>query len=706
MNLLDQRVARAQAATECVDPNETTPESFGPTDISAVSGNQRLSVAVNDEATVTVFKWPSPSYYDQIKYRTSDRSRDRLGALPNEGAFIGIAWRHHPRDDDQPDWRFSWLRDWRSTQRFSDDDSDEVVTSFSKRRVGLTVQVKDLVTASHDTLLRHVKVSRSRRSTVRAVRVVAFANYNPVVSKIRRAPVADWCTEERNDNGASYLEEQDLVVHERMGVDESTGAQQSVALAVGFGSRSEGHHVGPDTYEAAAAGASAYDDASDGELSGGGQVAGQADAALFDQLDLRRERRRSATIVMSAGASLEQVTANVTVARATPYRAARSEKKSWWRAWLEPTVLPQNAPTAVTRLAKRSLISIRQATDASSGLIVTSIATQSPLGTDTVRHGAYINHALDVAGHPEMVEKHNLRYGSLQATAFSKPPGGEATPPGNWAQSYYADGVVAGPVPYEIDSTGLGIWTLWDHYTMTGDLEYLNSGPIYGAIQRAAHYLTDDAPVGCRDPATGLQCSAPEEDSASPTRTLRGAQAAWLGLSAAVNAATVRATPEALANAEVWKARRDELAAAIEANFFDEQCSCYTQNHEVGGTLLWPVRFPMTPAVADAQAVANWTHVGSSIEGETVRGGLESRAILGNSYVWRDAADVRRLKAGLEWVARTPTTDGTGLLGGAWMVYPSEAGSITTMLSQPHVWNHAMFYLAAIRTYGEEGWTP
>ena len=40
---------------------------------SPVTGNRRLSVGLNGDATVTVLKWPSPSYYDQIKYRTSDR---------------------------------------------------------------------------------------------------------------------------------------------------------------------------------------------------------------------------------------------------------------------------------------------------------------------------------------------------------------------------------------------------------------------------------------------------------------------------------------------------------------------------------------------------------------------------------------------------------------------------------------------------------
>ena len=253
--------------------------------------------------------------------------------------------------------------------------------------------------------------------------------------------------------------------------------------------------------------------------------------------------------------------------------------------------MPKNAPGVITELAKRSLISIRQAVDSKSGLSVGSIATQSPYGVDWIREGAYVNEALHRAGHPEMVKKHDVRYGQLQASASSKPPGGTTTPSGNWSQNYYADGVVGGNLPYEIDETGLGIWTLWDHYTETSDRDYLISSDIYESIQRAAHYLTDDTPLGCRDPATGLQCNANEEDDPNLRRTLIGAQAAWLGVSSAAKAARIKGGVGAEANAIRWQTRADELRDAIRQNFFDGSCDCYTRDYQTGGTLLWPVRY-------------------------------------------------------------------------------------------------------------------
>jgi hypothetical protein len=692
-------IAGAQTAAECMKPAEPTPEDFGPTDISAVTGNRRLSVGLNADATVTVLKWPSPSYYDQIKYRTDDRSEPLLGALPNEGAFIGIA-----RRSGNAEWKFSWLREWSSTQRFADDDTDEVVTSFTDARDGLTVTLRDVVAHERDAMVRNITVTRTADSPIRDVRVIAFTNFNPVYSKSAQQPYQDWCSEERNDDGGTYNEDADAVVFARSGVDESTGRSSGAALTMGFTGRSDGHQVGLDNYQTGGpGGTSAYDDAADGELTGAGLAAGQSDAALADDLDLTSARSASTTVVIAAGATTAQALERLDAQRGAASGAAAS-KRQWWRRWLARTVIPRNAPAPVTRLAKRALISMRQAADPR-GLIVASIATQPPEGLDWIRNGAYINRALDVAGHREMVTPHNIRYAELQATTVDKPTGGEATPSGNWSQNYYADGVVGGPIPYSIDQTGLGIWTLWDHYRFIKSESYLFS--VYEEIQLAAQYLTDV----CRDPATGLHCVAPEGDNASPRQTLRGAQAVWLGLDAAARAARTRAKLRAdgrqiaLANARKWSARRDEVAEGIQDLFYDPDCRCYTEDHEVGGALLWPVGFlkPGTPR-ANTQARVNQRAVTRAISGDVDRGGREAMALLGNAHVWAGTPRIRAVKNGLRWVASVQTTDRTGLLGDAWMVYPAD-GDVTTMSAQPHVWNQAAFYLAALRAYGQKRWT-
>lgn len=698
VGILGMAPARAQTNGACQDPSPDTYEDYGPTDITAVSGNQKMSVAFNEAATVTVLKWPSPSYYDQIKYRTTDRSAPRMGALPNEGAFIGLGYRRASGP-----WRFDWLREWPSRQRFADDDSDEVVTTFRKRSEGLRVTVRDVVAVDEDSLVRSVAVKRTASSRIRRARVFSFANFNPVFSKAPRSPTEDWCTEEDNDAGATYDEQVDAIIHSRSGADESTGEPSGAALVMGFAGRSQGHQVGPDTYETGSGEGSAYDDAMDAKLEGAAVGGGQVDTAISDNIPLTKRRAGASTILISAAFSPEEAIDQLREMRTRTAAGVRAAKRRWWMRWLRGARLPKDAPGSVTRLAKRSLISARQAVDPR-GLIVSSVSTQPPQGVDWIRNGAYINRMLEVAGYREMVARHNLRYAELQATSVRKPRGGEATPPGNWAQNYYADGVVGGPIPYEIDETGFGIWTLWDHYTFTEERTYLLS--VYEEIQRAAHYLSDNPPLGCRDPATGLQCAANEGDNPELTRTLVGAQAVWLGLDAAVDAARALGTETSNQNADKWAARRNELGQAIRQNYLDQECNCYTRDHEIGGTNLWPVGFePYGSKVSNSQAAVNWTHIAKSMAGKVDRSKLAARTLLGNAYAWQDqAGKQRQLKRALKWMAEVPTTDETGLLGEAWMRFPNENGPITTMVAQPSVWHHAMFYLAATKVYGTEAW--
>lgn len=696
--LLGAPAALRAQTTNCAGSGE--PEDFGPTDVSATSGNQSLSAAFNEKGTITVLKWPSPSFYDQVKYRTTGRDQARLGALPNEGALLGLAWRNGSAGK----WTFDWLRQWPSSQRWADDDGDVVVTKFRRAKIGLRVTVRDVVAANEDVLYRRVTVSRTPRSRVRAARVVGFANFNPVFTKTAQVPHQDWCTEEDNDSGASYDPETDAIVHARSGEDESTTSPSGVAMSMGFTSDSEGHSVGIDSYESGT-GTSAYDDAEDGKLSGDEAAPGQADTAILDQLALTRRRSASTTLLIAAAVTPEESVELLERARNRSANAVMSTKARWWKAWLEPAALPKNAPRAVVAVAKRSLIVMRQATDPETrgteagGLVVASITTQPPLGLDWVRNGAYVNRALHEAGHDEMVARHDVRYAELQASAGNPPRGGSAaTTAGNWAQNYYADGVVGGPVPYEIDSTGLGVWTLWDHFVQTGDRFYLTQrGDVYEAMQRSAQFLTDI----CRDPTSNLHCASPDSQSTSPRVSLVGAQAVWLGLGAAVSAANELGTATSEANAVKWAARRTEIGTAIRSRFLDEECNCYTTDPGVGGTLLWPVGFLRYGSEqANAQAEVNFRHVSRALRGRLDEGGDETKALLGNAFAWGNSADdLRRVRHGLEWVAEVPTSDGTHLLGERWV---KRKGRVTTISGQPHVPTHAMFYVAALKAYGKE----
>ncbi|MDQ4125972.1 MAG: hypothetical protein M3134_10300, partial [Actinomycetota bacterium] len=298
--------------------------------------------------------------------------------------------------------------------------------------------------------------------------------------------------------------------------------------------------------------------------------------------------------------------------------------------------------------------------------------------------------------------RHDVRYAELQAATGRPPRGGTAaTTAGNWAQNYYADGVAGGPVPYEIDSTGLGMWTLWDHFEQTGDRFYLTQrGDVYEAIQRSAQFLTDI----CRDPTSSLQCASPDSKNTSPAVSLVGAQAVWLGLGAAVDAAHELGTATSEANAAKWTARRTEIGAAIRDRFYDETCNCYTEDPGVGGTLLWPVGFLRYGSdAADSQAEVNFRYVSRAMRGRLDEGGDETKALLGNAFAWAGSpGNLERVRRGLEWVARVPSSDGTHVLGERWV---KRKGRVITISGQPHVPTHAMFYIAALQAFGKERYT-
>src|SRR3954454_17777439 len=93
----------------CYDPTQSNAdfEAYGPTDVNAQTGNNRVTVNENAAGTITVFKYPNLSLYNQIKYFAA--SRDAKGVVhtrfPNEGSFAGIGWSAPGGTG------FAWLRD-------------------------------------------------------------------------------------------------------------------------------------------------------------------------------------------------------------------------------------------------------------------------------------------------------------------------------------------------------------------------------------------------------------------------------------------------------------------------------------------------------------------------------------------------------------------------------------------------------------------
>ena len=97
----------------------------------------------------------------------------------------------------------------------------------------------------------------------------------------------------------------------------------------------------------------------------------------------------------------------------------------------------------------------------------------------------------------------------------------------------YSDGVDGAPIPWEIDETGLGAWTLYDHYRyLRGAAAKKYLAAVYPAIARAANFLTI-----CEDPTNGLQCTGQRGRQLHAQPDLHGAGPVVLGLRSAIAAA-------------------------------------------------------------------------------------------------------------------------------------------------------------------------
>jgi len=117
-------------------------EAYGPTDVNVQAGNGRVTVNENDHGTITVFKYPNPSYYNQVKYFGLSRNHTTgaVGAqFPNEGSFAGIVYHTSGGTG------FNWLRDWQVTQQYDSQDVPVPVSVYhAPANLGLTVTDVDL----------------------------------------------------------------------------------------------------------------------------------------------------------------------------------------------------------------------------------------------------------------------------------------------------------------------------------------------------------------------------------------------------------------------------------------------------------------------------------------------------------------------------------------------------------------------------------
>ncbi|MDQ2622327.1 MAG: hypothetical protein M3Y45_04720 [Actinomycetota bacterium] len=696
----EPKPAPGQSIENCFHP-EAGYENYGPTDISAQAGDTRRRVTVNENTagTVTVFKWPNPSYYNQVKYQAVSRDADGnvTNLQPNEGTFVGIRYR------TAEGVRFAWLRDWQYRQRYDSPDTAVPVNIYtSPAELGLKVTGFDLV--SGDTFQRQFVVRRKAGSPVKSAELIAYENFNPVATRTVRLPMVDWCMTWLSDQEAAYRPRAHAILNWWKGRDEATGKPTSVALAMGFNGKDSARQIGADGFDPGSDPNGPADPFHQLEKApyrlGGATVAhGQTVGALAAKLHFNKRGRAMSRFTIAAGETESEAVAGLRKVRKTPFSKQIRSEANRWRGWLKRTKLPKTEDKRVLNVSKRALISLKLAVVPKTGAIVASSATQGPYGEDWIRDGAFFNEALDWNGFTDLVSLHNRFYVRTQASPENP---SDQRPHGNWSEGMYGDGIDGLPIPWEIDETGLGVWTLYRHAAFLKGSEkkkYLDD--VYPAIVLGADFL-----AGCKDPANDLQCLAHEDDNFTKTQTIHGAQTTVLALRSAIRAAGL--VGDTTPRVEAWRSRLAELRAAIDRELYDPETLTYLRaagssrvaSFQEQGWLLWPTQIrPRTDPAMDAMALRVEKGVREALAGP--KGSYELKGVLGLSYQWSKPTvrQSRAMKQHLSFIANEQTTP-TGLIGEAWQRFAD--GFVAPVQDMPHVWVGILFYMAAYKVYGHE----
>ena len=748
--------------------NRNNREEWGPTDGNGQIGNEDLMVSTNELGTVTVFKYPNPSYSDQVKHHAFDRRAPYMGSDPNAGALLGVTVTKADGSEE-----FHWLRDWGPVsttdpgygknvdQRYASEFTDTMITEYRNDSLGLDVRVLDAVPLEQDVFIRDVTVEADEDSSVEDVEVVSYANFNLVDNKDPLIPTQDWCDEAENDANVSYEDGSDAIVYETPndGPDlppemvEDAGPQFAIGTAMAFDDQSTQHQVAGDAYMGNYS-EDPYQLLTNGttDLPGNDEFDGQVSTAMTRDIDFE-DGEGSARVYLAAAydedpnATLgDEAAAKIEDARDLSLETVTEEKEEWFRQYVEDAPMPENAPENVTKVARRALLSLSQVWDGEtenehgfSGNIVASIATQAPYGADWIRDGAYFNYVLDryfgenATGQHNWVNDHNRWYMSLQQNregecpqhchdnmqyydlglgilpespilrdaAFDELPFTSTVPQGGWAMNYYADGVPGGPLGGEVDETAYGAWTFWDHYAVTGNESYLQR--IYPAISLVGDRLTED----CVDEETGLQCPRPEDDNVEYTQTATGGMSAYAGLDSAAKAAAemyqITGNETYAEDAQAYAQRRDELGVAMETHYWNEERGSYGSPRAAFPAFFRPLDDPRMKA----QLEARWENVNETFSDNKTRGQYEAKSLIGLGVAAHEVDDTvvdrEQIQEGVEWLANNAArADSTYNVGEAWVRETYADGEVDAAVSQPHIWQQTLIYMASLLAYGNE----
>jgi GH15 family glucan-1,4-alpha-glucosidase len=448
------------------------------------------------------------------------------------------------------DGQFSWLDapEWQREMLYED---ETLVTHVTLRHPALQIQLvfQDTVDFNRPLFVRHMTVL-NQAAQPREVRL--FFHY-------------DWYL--WNDVAANtvfyYPEQQALVAYKLKAYFLLNGmVKYDVQDLYGISSWATGvkrFHGSEGTWR----------DAEDGILGRNPIAQGSVDSTLALHLPaIPAQGSREAYHWLAAGESLSAVTElNELVKRRSP-QAFVQRTVNYWHRWVNKdaedfaTLSPE-----LVLLYKKSLLVLRTQIDQGGAIIAANDADVQHFSEDSYsymwpRDGALVANALSHAGYSEITRN----FYDFCNTVLT--PGGyllhKYNPDRSWGSSWHpwinSDGVIQ--LPIQEDETALVVYSLWQHYTIFHDLEFV--APHYHTlVTPAANFMANFRDEVTRLPKASYDLWEERHGILSFT-----VAAVYAGLSAAANFAELFGEDELVT---IYRAAMDEIKTATLRYLWSEQ---------------------------------------------------------------------------------------------------------------------------------------
>lgn len=244
-------------------------------------------------------------------------------------------------------------------------------------------------------------------------------------------------------------------------------------------------------------------DAEDGLLSRNPIAQGAVDSVIAIHLRLKPKEKEDCFYWICAGHNWQEARLlNESVIRKKP-EVIFKRTMDYWKLWVDKEKLNYGLlPEKLSRLYKRSLLICRTQIDNNGSIIAANDSDVVLFNRDTYsymwpRDAALVSYALDLAGYFGITAKFfDFCAKIIEKEGFFLH---KYTPSGSLASSWHPWQKDNKPqLPIQEDETALVIWSLWNHYQNSKDIEFIK--PLYKPLIKAAA----DFMMNYRDPETRL----------------------------------------------------------------------------------------------------------------------------------------------------------------------------------------------------------